>query len=123
MTAECIFCKIANRLTNSVAHYHFEDNQIVAFDDLYPQAPVHILIISKKHIPTIADISGDDIQLLGKMIKTAQELAKSHRLDDRGYRLVFNVKNHGGQVVDHIHLHLIGGCPLGKMTNSCNETR
>ncbi|PIP51493.1 histidine triad nucleotide-binding protein [Candidatus Berkelbacteria bacterium CG_4_10_14_0_8_um_filter_35_9_33_8] len=116
--SECVFCKIANRLSGSDGEYHFENDQISAFNDINPQAPIHILIVPKRHIPSIVDIVDSDIELLGKMVRVASELAKSHHLNTNGYRLVFNIKKHGGQVVDHIHLHLLGGQQLGKMNNN-----
>lgn len=115
--SECLFCRISNRLDESEAKFHFKDDQVTAFDDINPQAPIHILIVPKRHISTIVDIVESDMQLLGRMIIVASELAASHGLKENGYRLVFNVKDHGGQVVDHIHLHLLGGKYLGKMNS------
>lgn len=115
--SKCLFCKISNLLDKSDTMFQFEDDQIVAFNDINPQAPVHILIVPKCHISTIVDITETDVGLVGKMIKIASELAMSNGLKENGYRLVFNVKNHGGQVVDHIHLHLLGGKHLGKMNS------
>ena len=115
--SECLFYRIANRLTNKDTKFHFEDDQISAFDDINPQAPVHILIVPKRHISTIVDIGDSDTQLVGRMIKIASELAVTHGLKENGYRLVFNVKDHGGQGVGHIHLHLLGGKFLGKMNS------
>lgn len=112
---DCIFCQIANRLDGKTADFHYEDDEVVAFSDINPQAPVHILILPKNHIATIDDVAQDHQALLGKMILVAQELARAHHINEAGYRLIFNVKTHGGQVVDHIHLHLLGGKPLGKM--------
>lgn len=103
----CLFCKIARG--EIPATVLFEDNEIIAFRDIRPQAPTHILIIPKKHIATINDTSDDDEQLLGKMVLKAKKLAESEGLSDVGYRLVFNINSGGGQEVYHIHLHLLGG--------------
>ena len=111
----CIFCKIANRIGDNQVQFHFEDDDIVAFDDIHPKAPVHILVVSKNHIQTLNDIDETHIGLVGKMILVASKLAQAHRVDETGYRLIFNTNNHAGQAVDHIHLHLLGGKQLGKM--------
>lgn len=103
--SDCIFCKIANKEIDS--KLVFEDNDIVAFNDLSPQAPVHILIIPKKHIKSLADASDDDGKLLGNMLVRAKKLAEEFGLDN-GYRLVVNTREDGGQSVDHLHMHLLG---------------
>lgn len=103
----CLFCKIvAKEIPATVV---FEDDEILAFRDINPQAPTHLLIIPKKHIATINDSEEDDAQLLGKMILQAKKLAQMEAIDETGYRLVFNINSGGGQEVYHIHLHLIGG--------------
>lgn len=102
----CLFCKIA---TGEIpATVVFEDTEVIAFRDINPQAPTHLLVIPKKHIATIDDADTTDEQLLGKMILIAKKLAKTEGLGE-GYRLVFNVNAGGGQVVYHIHLHVLGG--------------
>ena len=106
----CLFCQIANH--QQKADIVYEDEQIVAFKDIHPLAPIHIVIIPVKHIPTIVDIKEEDIELLGKMIFVAKKIADDFGLSERGYKLLFRVKKYGGQEVDHIHLHLIGGAPL-----------
>lgn len=103
----CLFCKIAQG--EIPAKKIFEDSEILAFHDIKPQAPTHILIIPKQHIATINDVDSKDEQLLGRMVLTAKKLAKSEQFSDDGYRLVFNVNSGGGQEVYHIHLHLLGG--------------
>ncbi len=103
----CLFCKIA---TGEIpATVVLDDTELMAFHDIHPQAPKHLLIIPKKHIATIDDANADDEQLLGKMVLAAKKLAKSEGLSDKGYRLVFNVNAGGGQEVYHIHLHVLGG--------------
>lgn len=104
---DCLFCKIATgEIPATIVH---EDSEIIAFRDIRPQAPTHLLVIPKQHIPTIDDADTKDEQLLGRMVLTAKKLAKTEGLSEAGYRLVFNVNAGGGQVVYHIHLHLLGG--------------
>lgn len=103
----CLFCKIATK--EIPATVVFEDDEIMAFRDIKPQAPTHLLVIPKKHIATINDSEESDAQLLGKIILQAKKLAKSEGIDEKGYRLVFNINSGGGQEVYHIHLHLLGG--------------
>ena len=103
----CIFCKIAQG--KSTADIIYQNENIVAFRDINPQAPVHILIIPREHIATINDLTVDDNMLIGEIFLTAKELAKSEKLSSRGYRLVFNCNHEAGQAVYHIHLHLLGG--------------
>lgn len=108
---ECIFCKIANHEIPSDIVY--EDDKFVAFRDINPQAPVHILIIPRKHIPTVNDLKPEDADLIGKMVLLAKELAAKEGISERGYRLVLNCNREGGQMVFHIHLHLLGGRAMG----------
>ncbi|AKQ33762.1 histidine triad nucleotide-binding protein [Candidatus Coxiella mudrowiae] len=103
---ECTFCKIAK---GELGELIYEDDQVVAFNDITPQAPTHILIIPRRHISTINDTSQADEQLLGHVITTAIQLARDNNMADAGYRLVLNCNRGGGQVVYHIHLHLLGG--------------
>lgn len=104
---DCLFCKIVNKDIES--DIIFEDEQLIAFNDINPQSPVHVLIIPKKHITTINEVHIDDSELMGQMILTAKKLAKAHNLSESGYRLVFNINQNGGQEIYHIHLHLLGG--------------
>lgn len=104
---DCLFCKISNKEIDSDILY--EDDDVMAFSDIAPKAPVHKLIIPKRHIATINDLNIDDESLVGKMILTAKRLAKQLSIDENGYRLVYNVGQGGGQVIYHIHLHLLGG--------------
>lgn len=102
----CLFCKIAQgAIPASVV---FEDDEIMAFRDLNPQAPKHVLIIPKKHISTLNDASDEHQTLLGKMMLGAK-IAHAEGISDSGYRLVLNINSDGGQTVYHIHLHLLGG--------------
>ena len=104
---ECIFCKIAKK--ELPADVIYESDNIIAFKDIKPKAPYHILIIPKKHIPTLDDISEQDQIILGKMFLVARDIARSLGINERGYRTVFNCKSDAGQEVYHLHLHLMGG--------------
>ena len=104
---DCIFCKIANKEINSTIVY--EDDTIVAFNDIHPQAPHHKLLIPKKHIASINEVDETDATLLSHLIFTAKKLAHDLSIAESGYRLVFNCNRGGGQDVYHLHLHLLGG--------------
>ena len=105
MTA-CLFCKIASK--EIPAEIVYEDDHLVAFRDVEPQAPIHILVIPKQHISTLLDITEDNALLLGHLQSAAVEVARSEGLTN-GFRLVMNCLAEGGQAVYHIHLHLLGG--------------
>ena len=107
---DCIFCKIANKEIPTKIVY--EDDKIFAFTDIKPVAPVHLLIIPKKHIPSIDYLGGEDKELIGELFLVAQKLARKYGIDKTGYRLIFNVGRDAGQTIDHLHLHLIGGTRL-----------
>lgn len=103
----CIFCKIIKKeIPSQIVH---EDDNVIAFQDLNPQAPVHILIIPKKHISTSLDIKDEDNALIGLMYQAANKIARDKGVADRGFRLVMNCNSEAGQTVFHIHLHLIAG--------------
>ena len=104
---DCLFCSIVDRSIPSDIVY--EDEQVIAFRDVSPQAPTHILIIPRKHIATINDIPGDEASLVGQMVLAAKKIAAKEGLSEPGYRLVMNCNGDGGQTVYHIHLHLLGG--------------
>ncbi|MEE9141098.1 MAG: histidine triad nucleotide-binding protein [Gammaproteobacteria bacterium] len=97
------------------ADFVYEDDQVVAFRDINPQGPVHILIVPRKVIPTTNDITEEDVPLIGHLVLVAKRLATEEGIAEDGYRLIFNCNAYGGQEVFHIHLHLIGGKPLGRM--------
>ena len=103
--SDCIFCKIANKEIPS--NFVYEDEQIVCFHDLEPQAPVHVLIIPKKHIASLDDAAAEDAQLLGHILVKVKEIAEILGLEN-GYRLVNNCGEDGMQTVKHIHFHLLG---------------
>src|SRR5438132_1108708 len=102
-----IFEKIIAREIPSTIVY--EDNDVIAFRDIDPKAPVHIVIATKRPVPTLNDISDSDEGLMGKMVLAAKKIASSERIAANGYRVVFNCNKDGGQSVDHIHCHLLGG--------------
>jgi len=107
---QCIFCKIAERAIPSKVV--FENEHVLAFEDLHPQALTHILVIPKKHIATLNDATAEDQSLLGEVILAATEIAKDRRISTSGYRLVANTMAGAGQSVFHIHFHLLGGRSL-----------
>jgi histidine triad (HIT) family protein len=106
----CIFCRIISK--EIPADIVYEDDEILAFKDIHPVAPVHILIIPKKHIASINDLRKENAELAGKMVVSARDIAKKLKIAEDGYKLLFRVGKHGGQEVEHIHLHLIGGAML-----------
>jgi len=93
----------------------FQDERVTAFRDIAPQASVHVLIVPNKPIPTVNDVSDDDERTLGHMFVVARDLAKKEGIAENGFRLIVNCNQHGGQVVYHLHMHLLGGAPLGPM--------
>ena len=107
---ETIFDKIISK--EIPADIVYEDNDVLAFRDVNPQAPTHILIIPKKRIPTINHLEEEDREIAGQLLLIAKRIAKDENLSEDGYRLVFNCNENGGQSVYHIHLHLIGGRKL-----------
>ena len=114
MTSEnCIFCKIASGAIPATKL--FENDEIVAFDDIHPQAPVHFLVIPKKHIPTMDDLDSGDADVVGQMLVHAAALAREKGIGDTGYRQIINCRADGGQEVGHLHLHILGGRPMGRM--------
>ncbi|MBF0487099.1 MAG: histidine triad nucleotide-binding protein [Nitrospirae bacterium] len=107
---DCIFCRIANK--EIPARLVYEDDLVVAFEDTNPKAPVHVLIIPKKHIPTSLDIADTDNALVGHMFQVANKIARERGIAGKGFRLVMNCNEDAGQSVFHIHLHLLGGRSL-----------
>ena len=107
MEDDCLFCKIANKEISSDVVY--EDDDIIAFNDIDPQAPVHIIFIPKKHIETLNDISISDSDLVGRIILAIKKIAFKKGISEDGYRIVANCNSNGGQEVFHVHFHLLGG--------------
>ena len=103
----CLFCKIIDKEIPSKTVY--EDEHVLAFEDLTPQAPIHILIVPKKHISTSLDIQEEDNELIGRMLRAANAIAKEKGIAENGFRTVMNCNRDAGQTVFHIHLHLLGG--------------
>jgi len=108
--SECLFCKICGK--KIPAKIAYEDDKVLAFHDISPQAPTHILIIPKKHIASINDLSEQDSEIIGYLHLIAKKLAKELRIDKSGFRLVINNGTDAGQAVSHIHLHVLGGRKL-----------
>ncbi len=109
--SDCLFCKIASG--DIPGDIVYQDDDVLAFRDLNPQAPTHILVIPKKHISTINDIQSEDAELIGKMFLSAKQVAQAEGIAEPGYRTVMNCNAEAGQTVFHIHLHLVGGRPMG----------
>lgn len=107
----CLFCKIANKEIQS--KIVLENEHAVSFHDVNPVAPIHVLVIPKKHIASIHEATDSDTPLLGELMSMARNVASTLGLGENGYRLVINTGNDGGQSVFHIHLHVIGGRKLG----------
>ena len=105
--ADCLFCGIAaGEVPASIV---YQDDHVVAFRDINPQAPLHVLVVPRRHVATLNDLAGGDDQLVGEMIRRAAAIARADGHDERGYRTVFNCNADAGQTVFHIHLHVLGG--------------
>jgi histidine triad (HIT) family protein len=107
---DCIFCKIINKEINSKILY--EDEEIIAFNDINPIAPIHILVLPKKHISKLTDLKEEDEAVIGKIMSVINKLANDYNIAEAGFRVVANCGADGGQVVEHIHFHLLGGRKL-----------
>jgi histidine triad (HIT) family protein len=109
--ADCLFCRIvAGAIPTTLIH---QDDDVVAFTDTRPQAPLHILIVPRRHVATLNDLTEADDALVGRMLRAAAAIAQTHGYADRGYRTVFNCNGDAGQTVFHLHLHLLAGRGLG----------
>ena len=107
---DCLFCKIiAREIPASIV---YEDERLIAIKDINPQAPTHLLLVPKRHIPTLNDLADGDDQIVGELVRRAAAIAKDQGIDAGGFRTVFNTNRDAGQTVFHIHLHLIGGRSL-----------
>jgi histidine triad (HIT) family protein len=109
--SNCLFCRIASG--EIPASLVYEDDELVVFNDINPQAPLHVLIIPRRHVATLNDIGAGDEGLIGRMVRTAARIAAEKGYAARGYRTVFNCNSEAGQTVFHIHLHLLAGRGLG----------
>ncbi len=109
---DCVFCNIA---THSIAgDIVTENDELMVLKDILPKAPVHLLVLPKDHIPSVNDVTADQGALMGRMVLLGQQMAKEHGVADSGYKLIFNVGKEGGQMVKHLHLHLLGGKQLAE---------
>jgi histidine triad (HIT) family protein len=105
--SDCLFCKlVAGQIPAAIVH---QNDHVVAFKDITPQAPTHVLIVPRRHIASLSDLGPEDDALVGEMVRTAAAIAKEHGHAERGYRTVFNCNADAGQTVFHLHLHLLGG--------------
>ena len=107
--SDCIFCKIVNKEIGSIV---YENDKVVAFNDLNPHAPIHVLIVPKEHIANLNDLTEENKNIIGEMAFVATQIAKEKGIEENGYRLIMNCNHDAGQTVFHIHLHLLGGKPL-----------
>ncbi len=104
---DCLFCKLINR--EIPADIVFESDTVFAFNDIEPEAPHHVLIVPKKHIPTLNDLTAEDSGIISELILAAARIARELKIDDSGYRILCNCNEDGGQLIFHLHLHLLGG--------------
>jgi histidine triad (HIT) family protein len=104
---DCLFCRLVRK--EIPASVIYEDERVLAFSDINPQAPLHALVVPKRHIPTLNDLSADDDGIVGEMVRRAAAIARDKGYGDRGFRTVFNTNAEAGQTVFHIHLHLLAG--------------
>jgi len=110
MAMDCIFCKIvAGEIPGEIL---YQDEEVVVFRDINPAAPTHLLIVTKKHIPSLLHLTEAEMPLVGRMTLVANQLAREHGVAESGYRLVINCGEQGGQLVPHLHMHLLGGRTL-----------
>ena len=108
--ADCLICKIIHR--DIPATLVYEDDRVVAFNDINPQAPTHVLVVPKRHIASLNELTPGDDQLVGELVRRAADIAKERGISAGGFRTVFNTNREAGQTVFHIHVHLLGGRPM-----------
>ena len=108
---DCLFCKMAQGTMQVDKLY--EDDVVFSIRDIHPRAPVHVMVIPKQHIPTAMELTDEQGPLLGRLFAVAAQVARREGLDERGYRLAFNVGEDAGMTISHLHLHMLGGRPLG----------
>ena len=107
MSEECLFCRIVSR--DVPASVVYEDEELLAFEDINPQAPVHVLVIPKEHVSTLNDLAEENTAIIGRMASTARRIATERGYAEEGYRLVINCNRSGGQLIFHIHMHVLAG--------------
>ena len=112
MENDCIFCNIVAGKTEN--DFLYQDDKLVVFRDINPHAPVHLLVVPRKHIRSINDLEPEDGQIVSHIIAVAKDMAKKESVNKSGYKLLFNVERGGGQLIFHVHLHLMGGWPNRK---------
>ncbi|MEA1909528.1 MAG: HIT domain-containing protein [Patescibacteria group bacterium] len=108
----CVFCKVANG--GAITPIRFEDKDIIAVDNTNPEAPVHVVVMTKKHISSLAEAKDKNKELLGKVLLVCRDVAKKMNIDEMGYRVVTNIGKWGGQSIPHLHFHVLGGVPLSE---------
>ena len=116
-----IFTKIINK--TEPANIVYENDYVCCFDDIHPNTPIHILIVPKKYIKSLATITADDAKYLSEIILASNTIAKLKHIDESGFRLISNCNYDGGQEIDYLHFHLVGGCRLGKMLSLPKESK
>jgi histidine triad (HIT) family protein len=116
---DCVFCQIARG--DIPKTFRYQDKDLMAFDDINPHAPIHVLVVPKKHIESLAAITPKDKELMGQALYRCKELARKLNISDSGYRVTINVGKWGGQAVPHFHFHLLGGAPLTERLSSYTE--
>jgi histidine triad (HIT) family protein len=109
--SDCLFCRIIER--EIPASIVYEDDRVLAFNDINPQAPTHVLVVPKRHIASLNDLQPGDDQIVGEVVRRAAAIAKERGISEHGFRTLFNTNREAGQTVFHIHLHLLGGRPMG----------
>ena len=107
MDEDCVFCQIIRG--EKPADFLYQGDSVVVFKDIHPHAPVHLLVVPRRHIRSLNDLTEGDREIISEMILTAKEMARKQAISESGYKLLFNVERGGGQVIPHVHLHLIGG--------------
>ncbi|MBF0444966.1 MAG: histidine triad nucleotide-binding protein [Magnetococcales bacterium] len=115
MSDDCLFCKIAAKKIPSTVIY--EDEHVFAFEDIAPQAPVHVLVIPKQHIASLDMLTKENSDIMGVVMERTAHIARLLNVNDKGYRTIINTNSDGGQVVYHIHVHILGGKPIGAMVS------
>ena len=111
MSKDCLFCRIVNKELSSKIVY--EDEQVVAFEDINPQAPVHVLLVPKQHLAHTLEVTDASAPLLGRLVLAANRIARDRGVAESGFRLVLNTNRDGGQLIFHLHAHLLAGRPMG----------
>ncbi len=107
MEKDCLFCRIAGGETNT--EFLYQNEKLVVFKDIHPQAPVHLLIVPKKHIRSVNDLTDEDRDIVSELMMSAKKMAKEFGVSKSGYKVLINVERGGGQLIFHLHMHLIGG--------------